>query len=188
MTILARACSTAALAVLALAGPASADESAAWAALKAGGHVLLVRHAQTTTGVGDPPGFRLDDCSTQRNLSETGRAQSRELGRRLREAGVQATLVLTSRWCRCIDTARLAFDRHDAWPPLDSLFGNRAAEAAQSAQVRERVRAWKGPGTMVLVTHGANISALTGEGTAMAEALVLAPGAGAFGVVGRIAF
>jgi broad specificity phosphatase PhoE len=185
-----RAACTAAFAVCALlALPLQADESAAWAALKRGGHVLLIRHAQTVAGVGDPPGFRVDDCATQRNLSEAGRSQSVNLGRRLRESGVDATLVLASRWCRCIDTAELAFGRYELWAPLDSLFGNRARESEQTDAVRDRVRAWRGPGTLVLVTHGANISALTRESPAMAEALVLAPhAANGFSVVGRIAF
>jgi phosphohistidine phosphatase SixA len=166
---------------------ASADP--AWTALRAGGHVLIVRHAQTVPGVGDPPGFRLGDCDTQRNLSDAGREQARRLGERLREGGVTVGDVLSSRWCRCLDTARLAFGRVVPYPPLDSFFGGRATEPAQTADVRERVRAFKGPGTLVLVTHQVNISALTGGYPAMGEGFVLAPGGAAgFTPVGRIAF
>ena len=63
-----------ALPLLAAAGARASGD--AWAALAAGGQVVLLRHAETTPGAGDPPGFRLDDCSTQRNLSEAGRAQA----------------------------------------------------------------------------------------------------------------
>jgi phosphohistidine phosphatase SixA len=176
-----------ALAVAAPAALASAD--AAWEALRAGGHVLVVRHAQTVPGVGDPTGFRLDDCATQRNLSESGRAQSRAMGERLAAGGVRVDEVLSSGWCRCLDTARLAFGRATRFPALDSFFDDRTNEPRQTAAVRDRVRAWRGPGTLALVTHQVNVTALTGEVPAMGEALVLAPGGAAgFTVVGRIAF
>jgi len=181
-----------ALAAVALAGFASvalASADAAWDALKAGGHVLVVRHAQTVPGIGDPPGFRIDDCATQRNLSEAGRAQSKAMGERLAGAGVRVGEVLSSGWCRCLDTARIAFGRATRYPPLDSFFDDRAVEPGRTAAVRERMRQWRGPGTLVLVTHQVNITALTGEVPAMGEAVVVAPG-GASGpaVVGRIAF
>jgi broad specificity phosphatase PhoE len=176
-------------AVVANAPIAHASTDAAWVALRAGGHVLIVRHAQTVPGIGDPPGFRLDDCATQRNLSEAGRAQSKAMGERLAAAGVRVDEVLSSAWCRCLDTARLAFGRASAYEPLNSFFGGRGAEPRQTAALLERVRAWKGPGTLALVTHQVNVTALTGEVPGMGEALVLAPGgASGFRLVGRIAF
>jgi phosphohistidine phosphatase SixA len=171
------------------AWPAAAAVDAAWAALKAGGHVLVLRHAATEPGTGDPPGFRRGDCATQRNLSAAGREQSRAIGKRLREAGVRVDDVLTSSWCRCIDTAELAFGRSQIHPPLDSFFGDRANEPAQSAAVRERIRVHRGAGTLVMVTHQVNISALTGEHPAMGDAVVLAPGGpSGFTLVGRVPF
>ena len=166
---------------------ATATTGAAWSALKRGGHVLILRHAQTEPGIGDPPGFRRGDCSSQRNLSEQGREQSRAMGRRLREAGVRWSEVLSSSWCRCLDTAALAFGSPRVFPPLDSFFDDRASEAAQTAALRERIRSFKGPDTLVLVTHQVNITALTGISPAMGEAVVLAPGGdGGFAVVGRL--
>jgi hypothetical protein len=96
------------LALLAALVPAApkADE-AALAALKAGGHVMIVRHGLTTPGFGDPLGFKLDDCATQRNLVEEGREQSRRLGKLLRERGIAIERVLSSRWCRAQETAGL---------------------------------------------------------------------------------
>ena len=90
---------------MAVAARAQAPADPAWAALRAGGAVVVLRHAQTVPGIGDPPGFRLQDCSTQRNLSEEGRQQARRLGETLRRAGVKVDEVLSSRWCRCLDTA-----------------------------------------------------------------------------------
>ncbi len=177
------------LGIAASAPIAHASTAAAWAALQAGGHVLIVRHAQTVPGIGDPPDFRVDDCATQRNLSEAGRAQSKAMGERLAAAGVRIDDVLSSAWCRCLDTARLAFGRASVYEPLNSFFGGRETEPRQTAALRERVRAWKGQGTLALVTHQVNVTALTGEVPGMGEALVLAPGgASGFTLVGRIAF
>ena len=70
------------LALLLAVGPArGADEQAAWAALAGGGHIALIRHGNAPPGYGgDPPGFRFDDCKTQRNLDDKGRAQGKALG------------------------------------------------------------------------------------------------------------
>ena len=79
----------------------------AWKALRAGRHVALMRHADAPGGVGDPPGFRLDDCATQRNLSARGRADAVRIGARLKSEGIAFEKILSSPWCRCIDTATL---------------------------------------------------------------------------------
>ena len=101
-----------------------------WDLLRAGGCVVLMRHAVTVAGVGDPPGFRLDDCSSQRNLSDAGRQQARALGEAFQRERVQLAEVRSSAWCRCVDTAQLAFGRHTVWAPLNSFFqvGDRAAQ------------------------------------------------------------
>jgi broad specificity phosphatase PhoE len=72
------------------------------------GHVLLIRHAATDPGIGDPPGFQLGQCGTQRNLSERGRREAQALGVAMQAGGVTVGPVWSSRWCRCLDTARLA--------------------------------------------------------------------------------
>ena len=164
----------------------SVRASALPAALRgAGGCVLLVRHAQTEPGVGDPPGMRLDDCATQRNLSAQGRVQAQRLGTLLRDAGVSVGPVRSSRWCRCQDTARLAFERVEPWPALDSFFDDRTTESARTAELRRWALAFEGPGHAVLVTHQVNVTALTGEWVGMGEALVLRPERGALRILGR---
>jgi broad specificity phosphatase PhoE len=139
---------------------------------------MLMRHAATEPGIGDPPEFRLGDCSTQRNLSAQGRAFSVELGRRMAAQGVRLDAVLSSAWCRCVDTARLAFDAHpqlnaraEVWPDLNSFFQGQGDEATQTTAVLARLRQTPPRNTM-LVTHQVNISALTGRGTAMGEVLL----------------
>jgi phosphohistidine phosphatase SixA len=179
--------SLAALALVLAVAPVAAAEEALWALLKAGGQVLVMRHARTDPGVGDPPGFRLEDCATQRNLSAAGREEARLIGDALRARGVPIGRVLSSRWCRCVETARLAFGTAEPWPALDSMFHDRSREPQQTGEVRARAGERPTDGNLVLVTHGANILPLTGIHPAQGETIVLTPeGNGAFRVAGRL--
>ncbi|MBL8352146.1 MAG: histidine phosphatase family protein [Burkholderiaceae bacterium] len=137
------------------------------------GLVVMLRHALTEPGVGDPPGWRLDDCGSQRNLSAEGRAQAQRLGAVLAAQGLRPARVRSSRWCRCLDTGRLAFGGAEPWPALDSFFDDRSREPAQTAALREALLALAPGEVQAWVTHQVNISALAGESTAMGEALVL---------------
>ena len=162
------------LAWLALAAPTRADEAAAWAALRQGGVVALMRHGEAP-GVGDPPGWRLSDCPSQRNLSERGRAEARAVGARLRSEGIAIGRVVSSPWCRCLDTATLV----DAGAvEVEPTFANAFVLSEQRAALREGGRAllarWRGPGVLLVVTHGENIAALTGTSPAPAEIVVVA--------------
>jgi broad specificity phosphatase PhoE len=138
--------------------------------------VLLLRHAQTEPGIGDPPGFALGQCNTQRNLSDAGREQARKLGAALRMRGLTPQRVRSSRWCRCLDTARLAFGNVEPWPALDSFFGDRDRVDAQTAELRRALAALPMGRVEAWVTHQVNISALTGSGAAMGEVLLLRAG------------
>ncbi len=143
------------------------------AVLRSHGLVVMLRHATTEPGIGDPPGYRLDDCSSQRQLSAEGRQQAARLGQLLAAQGLLPATVLSSRWCRCQDTARLAFGQVETWMALDSFFDAREREPSQTAALRAAL-ALLTPGKVVAwVTHMVNIAALTGDGTAMGEALVL---------------
>ncbi len=169
-----RSLAIAVLAMAALPGSAgAADEAALWQRLKAGGHIVLMRHAATTPGVGDPPGFRLGDCATQRNLSPAGRADAKAAGAAFARNGVLAGRVLTSRWCRCADTAELAFGRAEPAEMLDSMWRqDDAARDRKVAAVGRHAAAYSEPGNLVLVTHDVNIRALTGESVAQGEMVV----------------
>jgi broad specificity phosphatase PhoE len=175
------------LAVLVIgAAVAHADEQI-WALLKGGGQIILIRHAITTPGAGDPPGMRLDDCSTQRNLTDEGRRDARRLGAGFDARGIVVDRVLSSPWCRCLETARLAFGAAEAWQPLSNLFGRDEARAENVRQMRALVGERRTGGNVVLVSHGSTISALTGVMLAPAEMVVVTPqGAGRFTVAGRL--
>jgi broad specificity phosphatase PhoE len=169
-------------------GGAARAEEAAWQALAAGGCALLLRHAQTVPGIGDPPGFRLDDCATQRNLSDAGRAESRRLGEALRRRGIRFDEVLSSRWCRCVDTARLAFPQQPVrvFEPLNSFFADGSTREAQTRALREYLASQRPPLRIAMVTHQVNVSALTGQSVAMGEGLVVALGNAAGEVLARL--
>lgn len=140
---------------------------------RAQGLVVMLRHATTEPGIGDPPGYVLGDCSSQRQLSASGRAQAQRLGAALAGHGLRATQVKSSRWCRCLDTARLGFGQATPWPALDSFFDAPAREPAQTAALRDAL-ATLAPGEVaVWVTHQVNITALAGSTVAMGEAVVL---------------
>jgi hypothetical protein len=163
---------------LALVGPAdAAEDEVGIRPLRSGGVILLMRHARTTPGVGDPPGFRLDDCSTQRNLSDAGRQQARRWGDWLRENDVEVARLLTSAWCRCQETAALlGFGDPETFHPLNSFFDDRSGANASREGIHRFVEGWRGPGVAVLVTHQVNITGAYGVVPAMGEALVIAPG------------
>jgi phosphohistidine phosphatase SixA len=174
-----------ALALATVAPPIQASEEAAWAALKAGG-IVLFRHANAP-GTYDPPGMRLDDCATQRNLDDAGRAQARRIGEAFRDRGVAVGKVLTSRWCRAKDTAELAFPgRATPEPAFDSLHADRSRGPAQAEIARKILLAWNGPGALVVATHQFTISAVIGGPTASGEGVVLRREGEALVVVGRI--
>jgi phosphohistidine phosphatase SixA len=167
-------------------GTARADEQV-WSLLKAGGQVVLIRHTLTTPGVGDPPGMRLDDCSTQRNLSEEGRRDARRIGETFRARDIPVGRVLSSPWCRTLETARLAFGSAEPWEPLGNLFGRPERQDGQVRQLRPMVAARPAAGNLLLVSHGSTISALTGVMPGMGEMVIVTPqGQGRFAVAGRL--
>lgn len=170
-----------------LAGLASGILAPAWSAdalpdvpalLRRGGVVAAFRHA-LAPGTFDPPGFTLGNCATQRNLGDEGRAQARAIGAWFASRSLRPARVRSSPWCRCMDTATLAFGDAQAWDALGSPAGKseetraahlRSLQAAVSAAARQR-------GSFeVWVTHMFVIADLTGENTASGQGVLLAPG------------
>jgi phosphohistidine phosphatase SixA len=175
--------------LLILLAPAHADE-AGLAALKAGRHIVMIRHGLTTPGAGDPRGFKLEECATQRNLIEEGRAESRKLGALLRAHGIKIERVLSSEWCRCLETAELiGMGKAEREPALNNLYGRPQYREKQVNEMRALIAGWKGGGNLLLSTHGANMGALMGINPDTASGVVLAPAPGTqegFHIVGRI--
>lgn len=174
------------LCLLTAAGAARADD-ALWAVLAKGGNVVLIRHGLTTPGVGDPPGFTLADCASQRNLVDEGRAEARRVGVALKSRNIPIQEVRASPWCRCIETARLIFGTE---PKVDTMLSNVFGDARnRDSQVAafKRLVATKPAGNVMLVTHGSTTAAFTGINQGTAEMVVVTPdGKGGFTVAGRM--
>lgn len=165
-----------------------------WRLALEGGNIFLMRHAQTVSGIGDPPGFRLGDCSTQRNLSEAGIAESQRLGQRFVQQQVRLHEVRSSAWCRCTDTARHAFDPHypvhRVWAPLNSFFQGQGNAQQQTRQALAQARQLNAGHNWMWVTHQVNISGLTGGFASMGEVLLCrlpTPTSGQLVVLARLA-
>jgi len=161
------------LLAIAAPGTAAADAAPGWTALGEPGTVAIMRHA-IAPGFGDPAEFEVGDCSTQRNLDDRGRAQAAAVGAAIREAGVAVDRVVSSQWCRCLDTARLlGLGPVEELPALNSFFGDRSTREAQTDAVRAFLADLAPGTTAMLVTHQVNITALTGRSVASGEVFVL---------------
>lgn len=155
-----------------LAGAQAADDAIA-GTLRTGGVVLALRHA-LAPGTYDPPEFRLGDCRTQRNLNDEGRSQAQRLGQWFQRQGLKPARVRSSPWCRCVDTATLAFGAVQAWPALGSPRGHGEQTNEEHLGQMRTALAAVAPGSFELwVTHAFVQQALAGESTASAEGLVL---------------
>jgi phosphohistidine phosphatase SixA len=166
---------------------AGADDERIWSLLRSGGQVVLMRHTVTPPGVGDPPGMRVDDCSTQRNLTQEGRRHATAIGEVVRLHGVEFDRVLSSPMCRCLDTARLAFGRAEI---LNATMNPRAGIEDKPREVRE-MRALatdkRRGGNVILVSHGTTITGVTGLNVEPGEMIVVTPqGEGHFELRGRL--
>ena len=185
-----RRCLVATIIALVLSASTSAADDAAtlWSALARGGHVAMMRHA-LAPGIGDPASFKLDDCSTQRNLNDEGRAQARRTGDAFRRNGVVVARLFSSEWCRCLETAALLkLAKVESFAGLNSFFERRNNEGEQTRAARDLLSRLDPKGrSVVLVTHQVNISALTGEYAQSGAIVVLKLGGPeGFEVVGTI--
>lgn len=170
------------------AAPAAATE-AGWALLRNGGQVVLMRYANAP-GTGDPANFDVENCRTQRNLSERGRQQARRIGALFAARAAPVGQVYSSRFCRCLQTAELAFGASLVEPmeALDSLevFPEMAEEWTK--QVIALTHDYTGSGNIVLVTHQSNVEALTGVRPREGEAVIIAPNQDGVQAIGRVVF
>jgi phosphohistidine phosphatase SixA len=155
---------------------AGANASTLVMQLQSPDYVLLMRHA-LAPGFGDPANFSVNDCSTQRNLNEVGRAQARSTGQWLREQGVRSARVYASPWCRCQDTAReLGFGAHQVEAALASFFQDMQQAQATTLKLQQfiaRQLPGKGEKALILVTHHVNIQDFVGENVGSGEMVLV---------------
>ena len=137
--------------------------------LKKGGNLIFIRHAYAPGG-GDPDNFDIADCSTQRNLSNSGKEQSKRIGIFFERNQIPIDQVLSSEWCRCKETAEIAFNKFETKNFLNSFFSEKFAKnkKKQIKELKEYIQNWNGEKNLVLVTHYVVIS----------EALNYAPSSG----------
>jgi hypothetical protein len=157
-------------------------------AMRAGGLVLLVRHAETVPGTGEREGFRIDDCRTQRRLSDTGRAQARQLGTIFRKLAIPVAEVRSSMWCASLDAANLAFQGHAIvrpWPALNPHDAAPEAYAGQDGEALAALASIPERANWVWVTQDANVASLSGVRPAEGELVVARPVGGRLEAVGR---
>src|SRR5262249_19009771 len=156
------------------AGTASVTPAAesVWDALRAPGAVVVLRHSYAPGGF-DPPDARLDDCSTQRSLDANGRAQATRIGEAFQKNGIAVGAILSSPRCRCLDTARLAFGRVEAWNVLQGSLNDAELRRRLLAEVRQRIAAHQDGTPLGLVNHRSVGTDLTGLSIRMGEFVVL---------------
>jgi len=157
---------------LCIASATAARAESVWDAMRAPGSVVVLRHSYAPGGF-DPPDAKLDDCSTQRNLDDNGRAQARRIGEAFRKNAVEVGKVLSSPRCRCLDTARLAFGRVEPWGVLQGALNDAELRKSRLADTRQVIAAHRAGPPLVLVTHGSMVAALTGLNVKMGEFVVL---------------
>jgi phosphohistidine phosphatase SixA len=163
------------------------DETDHWQMMRASKAFAIMRHA-VAPGTGDPSEFTLEDCSTQRNLSDQGRQQARRAGAIFRQNGIEEALIFTSQWCRCRETARLLDLGPVAdLPALNSFFGHHDRREPQTRQLKEWITSMQDERPYILVTHQVNISALLGRGAGSGEIMFVSrTGNGEFRIEGSV--
>jgi broad specificity phosphatase PhoE len=155
-----------------MASATAQGSDAVWEALRAPGSVVILRHSYAP-GTFDPPDSKLEDCSTQRNLDDVGRAQARRVGEAFRAHGIEVGAVRSSPRCRCLDTARLAFGKSEPWAVLQGALNNQELRRRHVAEIRKAIDAHRDGPPLVLVTHGSVVNDLTGLNVAMGAFVVL---------------
>ena len=158
--------------------------------MKAGGHILMIRHA-LAPGTGDPENFRIGDCSTQRNLDDRGRRQAKAIGDWLRSNGITSARVYSSQWCRCLETAKLLeMGSVEELPALNSFYEMTQDREPNLKALRTFMAQQPSDGVLIImVTHFVTISAVANEAVSSGQGVLLELNEDApYEVVGRLNF
>ena len=159
----------------------AAEQSAAaddplWSQLKKGGYVILMRNSAVDEGLGDPKGYKINDCTTQLNLTDKGRAEAKKIGDEFKKRKIPIKQVLTSAFCRAKETAQLAFGKADVWEALNSFYDKPERKSEQTRLLHQRLESPPTDGTnLVLVTHGYNIVSAVGLNPDPGDMFIIAP-------------
>ena len=141
--------------------------------LKEGKKLVFIRHA-IAPGNGDPDNFSIKDCSTQRNLSKNGIIQSKKIGQFFKKNQIKIDKVLSSEWCRCKDTAKIAFKSFKTFDALNSFYDEKFAhnEAKQIKSLKKYIKNWQNDDNLILVTHFVVISSILNVGASSGEIVI----------------
>ena len=138
--------------------------------LKEGKKIIFIRHA-IAPGNGDPDNFNINDCETQRNLSEKGIKQSKNIGIYFEKNQIKIDKILSSEWCRCKDTAKIAFKNFETFNALNSFYDEKFAsnEDMQIKNLKKYIKSWESDKNLILVTHFVVISSILNIGTSSGD-------------------
>ena len=141
--------------------------------LKEGKKIVFIRHA-LAPGNGDPNNFDIKDCSTQRNLNDEGRAQSKRIRNFFEKNNIKIDKVLSSEWCRCKDTAKIAFGKFETFSALNSFYETRFSKnkSKQMKDLREYIFKWESDSNLIIVTHYVVILDILDRGTSSGEMII----------------
>ena len=141
--------------------------------LKEGKKIVFIRHA-LAPGNGDPNNFDIKDCSTQRNLNDEGRAQSKRIGNFFEKNNIKIDKVFSSEWCRCKDTAKIAFGKFETFSALNSFYETRFSKnkSKQMKDLREYISKWESDSNLIIVTHYVVILDILDRGTSSGEMII----------------
>ena len=141
--------------------------------LKEGKKIIFIRHA-LAPGNGDPSNFDIKDCSSQRNLNEKGRLQSKKIGNFFKNYDIKIDKVLSSEWCRCKDTAEIAFGNFETFNALNSFYDTKfyKNKSKQIKDLKIFINNWESDSNLIIVTHYVVISSLLNRTTSSGEMII----------------
>ena len=141
--------------------------------LKQGGKLIFIRHAYAPCG-GDPSNFDINDCNTQRNLSNLGKEQAKKIGFFFKSKNILIDQVYSSEWCRCKETALIAFNQFETKKFLNSFFSSKFAQNknSQIKSFKKFIKSWNGKKNLIFVTHYVFISEILDYAPSSGEIII----------------
>ena len=141
--------------------------------LKDSGKLIFIRHAYAPGG-GDPDGFKILSCATQRNLNIEGIEQSKRIGQFFIDNNIEISKVLSSEWCRCKQTAEYAFNKYETKSFLNSFFSKEFShnKNKQIKELKEYIKKWNGKNNLIFITHYVVISEILNLSVSSGEIII----------------